>query len=206
MVAETFTSLVLRYTENISLAEKLYAELVKYYSEKGRHYHNLDHLNSLLLQILPLTDHLKDLDSVLFALYYHDAVYRVLRKDNEERSAILAHKRLSTLNLQRDRIETCKKHILATKIHEFSDNTDTNFFTDADLSILGQNWLTYKAYAEAVRKEYAIYPDLIYKPGRKKVLEHFLQMAKIFKTETFFAKFEQQARLNLKRELQELAT
>jgi predicted metal-dependent HD superfamily phosphohydrolase len=206
VVAETFTSLVLRYTENIPLVERLYAELAKYYSEKGRHYHNLGHLNSLLLQILPLADQLKDLDTVLFALYYHDAVYRVLRKDNEEKSATLAGKRLTTLNLPLNKIETCKKHILATKVHQSSEDSDTNFFTDADLSILGQDWITYKGYAEAVRTEYSIYPDLIYKPGRKKVIEHFLRMEKIFKSEAFFAKFEQQARLNLNSELLELSS
>ena len=206
MVAETFRSLVSRYSQDGTLTEVLYSELVKSYSERSRHYHNLDHLNSLLQQILPLADQLRDLDTVLFALYYHDAVYRVLRKDNEEKSAQLAQKRLTLLNLPGNRIETCKQHILATKAHGVSNNTDTNFFVDADLSILGQDSLTYKAYSEGVRKEYSIYPDIIYKPGRKKVLEHFLQMEKIYKTEPFFAKFESQARMNLKIELEELLT
>ncbi len=117
MVAETFTSLASRYTESIPLVEKLYTELVKHYSEKGRFYHNLDHLNSLLQQILPLADLIKDLDMVLFAVYYHDVVYRVLRKDNEEKSTLFAEKRLNTLNVKTNRIELCTKHILATKAH-----------------------------------------------------------------------------------------
>jgi len=206
VVAETFMSLVSRYTQDRALTEKLYLELVKSYSENGRHYHNLSHLNSLLQQILPLADQLKDLDTVLFALYYHDAVYRVLRNDNEERSARLAQKRLTILNIHSNRIEICKQHILATKAHGMSNNSDTNYFVDADVSILGQDSVTYKGYSEGVRKEYSIYPDIIYKPGRKKVLEHFLQMEKIYKTEPFFAKFESQARINLKRELEELRT
>ena len=205
MVAETFTSLASRYTESIPLVEKLYTELVKHYSEKGRFYHNLDHLNSLLQQILPLADLIKDLDMVLFAVYYHDVVYRVLRKDNEEKSALFAEKRLNTLNVKTNRIELCNKHILATKAHRVSDDSDTNFFTDADLAVLGQDWSAYKIYTEGVRKEYWIYPDIIYKPGRKKVVEHFLRMEKIYKTEPFSAKFENQARLNLKRELEALA-
>lgn len=201
VIAETFNGLVGRYTEDTALIEKLWTELAGYYSEKGRHYHNLDHLNALLGQILSQKDRVKDLDAILFALYYHDAVHRVSRKDNEERSALLAHKRLGVLKLQKDRIEVCKKHILATKAHEFSDNADTNLFTDADLSILGQDWDTYRDYAEKIRREYSIYPDLVYNPGRKKVLEHLLQMEKIYKTDPFFAKFEHQARLNLRKEL-----
>jgi len=205
VVAETFTSLASRYTESIPLIEKLYSELVKHYSEKRRFYHNLDHLNSLLQQILPLADLIKDLDMVLFAVYYHDVVYRVLRKDNEEKSALFAEKRLNTLNVKTNRIALCNKHILATKTHQISDDSDTNFFTDADLAVLGQDWSAYKIYAEGVRKEYWIYPDIIYKPGRKKVVEHFLRREKIYKTEPFSAKFENQARSNLKRELDEVA-
>ena len=206
MVAETFTSLMSRYTQDRAVSKKFYSELVTSYSEKGRHYHNLNHLESLLQQILPIADQLRDLDTVLFALYYHDAVYHVLRKDNEERSARLAQKRLTILNFDSNRIEICKQHILATKTHGLSNDSDTNFFVDADLSILGQDSLTYKRYAEGVRKEYSIYPDIIYKPGRKKVLTHFLEMEKIFKTEPFFARFESQARINLKTELEALLT
>jgi len=206
VVSETFKSLTSRYTESIPLVEKLYTELVKHYSEKGRFYHNLNHLNSLLQQILPLADLIKDLDMVLFAVYYHDVVYSVLRKDNEEKSALFADKRLNALNVKVNRIALCNKHILASKAHRVSDDSDTNFFTDADLAVLGQDWSAYKIYTEGVRKEYWIYPDIIYKPGRKKVVEHFLRMGKIYKTEPFYAKFENQARLNLKRELEELAT
>ncbi len=71
---------------------------------------------------------------VLFAVYYHDVVYRVLRKDNEEKSALIAEKRLNTLNVKTNRIELCTKHIVATKAHRRSDDPDTNFFTDADLA------------------------------------------------------------------------
>jgi predicted metal-dependent HD superfamily phosphohydrolase len=159
----------------------------------------------LLLQILPLGSQLEDMDAALFALYYHDIVYRILRGDNEERSAKLASHRLKVLGLEGNRIDRCKNHILATKSHALSHDTDTNLFTDADLSILGQDWLTYESYTQAIRREYAIYPNVIYKPGRKKVIEHFLRMENIFKTETFSAKYEQQARLNLTRELEELA-
>jgi predicted metal-dependent HD superfamily phosphohydrolase len=61
--------------------------------------------------------------------------------------------------------------------------------------------VTYTQYYQAVRKEYAIYPDLIYNPGRKKVLQHFLSMENIFKTTFFIEKFETTAKLNLQREI-----
>jgi predicted metal-dependent HD superfamily phosphohydrolase len=85
-----------------------------------------------------------------------------------------------------------------------SENTDTNLFTDADLSILGQPWETYLAYAQNVRKEYGQYPKIIYRSGRKKVLRHFLEMERIFKTEYFFEKYEICARKNIEQELENL--
>ena len=42
-----------------------------------------------------------------------------------------------------------------------------------------------------------MYPKLIYKPGRQKVLNHFLQMPTNYKTEYFIEKNEQQARNNI---------
>ena len=94
-----------------------------------------------------------------------------------------------------------KRGIKCTKSHEFSDS-DTNYFTDADLSILGKSWKTYEEYYQQIRKEYKIYPDFIYNSGRKKALQHFLKMDRIFKTDYFFEKYEIQARENLQNELQ----
>ena len=48
------------------------------------------------------------------------------------------------------------------------------------------------------------YHDIIYKPGRQKVLKHFLAMNRIYKTDHFFKKYEPQARINLANELSRL--
>ena len=137
-------------------------------------------------------------------MYYHDIVYDVLKKNNEERSALLAEKRLTVLQIPRKSIESCTRHILATKAHQTNEDPDTNFFTDADLSILGSDWDAYNTYRHQVRKEYSVYPDILYKPGRRKVLQHFLQMERIFKTDPFFDKYEGRAKFNLEKELIEL--
>lgn len=81
-----------------------------------------------------------------------------------------------------------------------NDDKEINLFTDADLSILGSVQSVYVNYAKQVRQEYSIYPDFMYRPGRQKVLNHFLQMKKIFKTDVFFNKYEAQARINLQHE------
>jgi predicted metal-dependent HD superfamily phosphohydrolase len=143
-------------------------------------------------------------DVVLFSLFYHDVIYNAQKSDNEERSADLAEKRLQQISVPKLMVENCKTQILATKKHVVSSDLDVNIFTDADLSILGSEWSLYSVYFKQVRKEYSIYPDLIYNPGRKKVLLHFLQMERIFKTDYFNSKFELQAKQNLKQELEVL--
>jgi len=122
----------------------------------------------------------------------------------EEESASLAETRMNKIGVGEEDIKQCVNQILATKSHKVDDNPDTNIFTDADLSILGREWEDYEAYCKKVRKEYAIYPMVLYKKGRKKVLKHFLEMDQIFKTEVFSEKYEKQARENLKRELENL--
>ncbi len=200
----TFLTLVNQHTPDVVLANNLWDEIKRSYSNKKRHYHNLFHLNHLLGQLLSVRDSIANWDAVLFALYYHDIVYDPLKKNNEEKSAVMAEKRLSTLKIPRESIDSCTRHIQATRVHQKSDDSDTNFFTDADLSILGSEWNAYDVYRHQVRREYSAYPDILYKPGRRKVLQHFLQMERIFKTNTFFDKYENRAKFNLEKELNQL--
>lgn len=199
---ETFTSLVARYSDDRQQGMNLWKELVELYSETSRYYHNLNHLEHLLSELIPYKYELNDIDALLFALYYHDAVYNVHSKDNEEKSAALAEERMISLRVPKVRIKAALHNIMATKAHILSENADTNLFTDADLSILGHSWDPYSTYQKQIRQEYSIYPDNLYNPGRRKVLEHFLAMPRIFKTLPFYDKYEHQARVNIRRELE----
>ncbi len=90
--------------------------------------------------------------------------------------------------------------------HQVSEESDTNFFIDADLAILGASEDVYREYSKRIRREYNFYPDVIYMPGRKKVLKRFLDMSTIFKTTYFQEKYEEKAKMNLKLELEVLAS
>jgi predicted metal-dependent HD superfamily phosphohydrolase len=199
-----FTQLASCYSSNNYIIEQLWNEIETAYSNPKRHYHTLHHLQHLIDELSTIKEAIQDWNTILFSVFYHDLVYNPLRRDNEERSVLIMENRLQSLDVPITVTDTCKAQILATKAHSLSADTDTNYFTDADLSILGQQWNTYKEYAAAIRKEYALYPDPLYKPGRIAVLNHFLKMDPIFKTEPFFTKYENQARQNLLQELQEL--
>ena len=203
-IEKIFYELNSKFTENSSLKEQMWSEIFINYSEKNRHYHTLSHLTCMISLLEEIKNKIKDWEAVLFAVFYHDIIYKSDSNQNEEMSADLAKLRLTGLSFPENRIRKCTSLILATKGHSNSNDNDTNLFTDADLSILGQSWDIYSEYSKQIREEYSIYPDMIYNPGRKKVLAHFLEMSPIFKTQYFFDKFEIQAKKNLIAELKSL--
>lgn len=201
MLRTTFITLVSTATAHPEKGEAFWNELSNKYGSSRRHYHNLDHLSALIEELQPCRSIVADWEILLFSVFYHDAVYNVLMHNNEEKSAALAAERLTELGIDPARVERCRQQILATKSHDDHGDNDTLLLTDADLSILGKDAAAYQTYTQQIRKEYAIYPDIVYKPGRKKVLRHFLQMDRIYKTTLFRDKYEARARINLRQEL-----
>jgi predicted metal-dependent HD superfamily phosphohydrolase len=203
MIKKEFIDSLKNYTVDSEQRLTMWNEVEKNYSKSDRHYHNLTHLNSMLTELKLYKGKFNNWDTIVFAIVYHDLVYNTLKSKNEEQSAEVAIKRLTKIAFPEKLITFCSQLILATKKHEPSDS-ETNLFTDADLSILGSDPETYKAYSKQIRLEYSIYPDMMYNPGRKKVLTHFLKMDNIYKTNEFSDRYEQNAKTNLQTELNSL--
>lgn len=202
MLSSIFLSLAQRYSNNTLLTETLWNEIEINYSNTSRTYHTLTHLENLFEQLNEVKSHINDWDTILFTMFYHDIVYNPSRNDNEEQSAEVARKQLQSLSVPQEMISKCIQQIIATKSHSISPDNDTNIFTDADLSILGQDWEVYSEYSKQIRKEYSIYSDSEYNLGRKNVIKHFLDMENIFKSDIFRVKYENPARRNLLREME----
>ncbi|MDO6391211.1 hypothetical protein Q4E40_13815 [Pontibacter sp. BT731] len=201
-VKSEWDTLCLRYSSDGELIQQLWHELEKAYTARNRHYHNLDHI----AYMLELADRYKvestEFDLLLFAIFYHDIVYKSSHSDNEEQSAVMAEARLRRLGIPESDISMVKEMIIATKAHQEHTNGLINLLLDLDLAILGADKERYDRYSLGVRKEYSIYPELIYKPGRRKVLQHFLSQDQIYKTPAFQKEFEENAEANLQRELE----
>ncbi len=199
-----FSDLTSKYSDNQILKTDYWQEIEKSYSHKSRKYHNLTHLENMILELEEVKNEILDYDSLLFSIFYHDIIYKATSKDNEEKSAEFAKRRLEKINISSERISKIYNQILATKTHSKSLDSDTNFLLDSDLAILGKDWETYENYTQKIRKEYSIYPDFLYNPGRKKVLIHFLEFEEIFKTDNFKDKYEMLARENIRKEISRL--
>jgi predicted metal-dependent HD superfamily phosphohydrolase len=175
------------------------------YSGKERFYHNMQHLGLMLELQEAYKDMIDDHDSMAFAIFYHDIVYKADKTDNEEKSAMEAAIFLHQLTYGQAGISKVTSWINATKTHTNpTNNSDLNYLLDFDLSILSVPIMQYVEYARQIRQEYHMYPTLFYNPGRKKVLQHFLEMPYIYKTEVFRAMYEQTARENIKWEIGQL--
>lgn len=202
ILQDRFLQLCILFTDDQTLIQSLWKEIEKKHSEKGRYYHNLSHLENMFQELETVKHHISDFITVSFSVFYHDIIYDATSRSNEEKSAGTAEKRLKEIGVPHDTILKISKQILATKSHQRSEDEDTHYLLDADLSILGKDFATYLAYTKMIRKEYSIYPDFLYKPGRKKVLQHFLELEDIFKTEYFKGQYEIQSKKNITAEIQ----
>ncbi|AEV97301.1 hypothetical protein A4D02_16970 [Niastella koreensis] len=194
-----------KYCNDRDLIDRFFNEIVRKYTSSRRHYHNLQHIQALLDLRDNYAAQLMDADVVAFSVFYHDIIYNVLRKDNEPRSAQVAIKRLQALSVPPEKTEQVKLYIDATQTHAITATVthtgDLQLFLDFDMSILGAGWAAYEAYTQQVRREYRIYPDKIYYPGRKQFLQHCLQAGHLFQTPVFRDRYEARARENIKQEL-----
>lgn len=194
-----FAELTLKIGFTQQKINTLWLALEKAYTGKSRYYHNLTHLQEMITAYQEYQSYLQYPDEVLFAIFYHDFIYKTTRKDNELQSAEYA---VSLLQPQHNLNQTLVfDMIVATQHHQHHEEEDINWLIDFDLKILSKSWEDYQIYCGQIRKEYKIYPDILYKPGRKKALENFLEHEFIYQTETFRNRYEQQARTNIQKEI-----
>jgi predicted metal-dependent HD superfamily phosphohydrolase len=183
------------------LAGKVFADLASLYAEDHRKYHNISHIDRML-GWLDATGERND--SVELAIWFHDAVYDPLGKDNEALSARYFTDHLGsyvTASLNED----VERLILATDASRpRTGREDENLIIDIDLSILGASPKDYAAYRVAIRSEYSAVPEGKFTAGRAAILRRFLSQP-IYST-GFFGQLESQARLNIQDELESLET
>lgn len=176
--------------------------LLARWNEPHRRYHTVDHLTAVLTRIDELGSHADDLAVVQLAAWFHDAVYRPDRSENEERSAALAERALPELGIGPARTAEVARLVRLTVNHDPTpDDPDGEVLCDADLAVLAGSPDDYAAYAAAVRAEYAFVPDPDFAAGRAAVLRQLLALPHLFRTPLGYDRWEHLARRNLTTEL-----
>ncbi|UTW66004.1 hypothetical protein KFE94_15295 [bacterium SCSIO 12643] len=202
---EVYIQLCLNYLNDRDLINLQWTKIEKAYTDSKRYYHGLRHIEHIWIELNKVKENVRNWNVILFTMFYHDIVYKAHKQNNEEASAEFAQKVMRKLSVGEEDIDLCYQQILATKSHIKSTDSDTNYFVDTDLAILGSSGEIYQNYTFQIRKEYSIYPDILYKPGRRKVIQHFLNQEQIFKTDFFRDLYESKARQNLSNELNSLS-
>ncbi|UGY92094.1 hypothetical protein [Streptomyces gobiensis] len=178
-------------------------DLLARWAEPQRRYHTTEHLITVLDHIAELAAHAADPDAVLLAAWFHDAVYRPDRSENEERSAALAERALTQAGVPTDRTAEVARLVRLTVTHNPAEgDTNGEVLCDADLAVLAGTPEEYATYAAAVREEYAFVPDELFLPGRAAVLRQLLGLPRLFRTPYGQRHWEHTARRNLTTELE----
>ncbi len=180
-------------------------ELLRRWSEPQRRYHSVAHLRAVLGHVDELAGHAADPDTVRLAAWFHDAVYRPDRTENEERSAALAVRALTAAGLPAERVTEVERLVLLTVDHDPAPgDRDGEVLCDADLAVLGGTPEAYAAYAAAVREEYGFVPEPDFRAGRTAVLRHLLALPALYRSPAARERFTGAARTNLTAELDTL--
>lgn len=175
----------------------LHDELVAAYQEPQRHYHSLQHLIECLAHFDPVRGQAMYPGEVAMALWFHDAVYDVKGKSNEQKSADWAGSALSEAGASQATQNRVRQLIMATKHDAETSEPDQQLLVDIDLAILGAAPERFAEYDRQVRAEYSWVPGFVYNIKRKAVLKSFLARQSIYRTKHFRELYEARARCNL---------
>lgn len=184
-----------------------YAEnLLERWAEPQRKYHTTAHLTAVLDGIDVLAAHAAAPELVRLAAWFHDAVYRPDRSENEERSAALAERALPEAGVPAGATAEVARLVRLTVTHDPADgDRNGEVLCDADLAILATGPEAYARYTSQVREEYGFVPDDLFREGRSEVLRQLLGLPRLFRTPYGAEQWEDRARRNLATELELLA-
>jgi predicted metal-dependent HD superfamily phosphohydrolase len=181
--------------------------LLARHREAHRHYHGIAHVAWVVRHVGELAAETtpEDLDAIVAAAFYHDAVYDPERADNEAVSAALARRDLEALGWSGARADAVAQMIEATAGHRDPPDLDTAILLDADLAVLGADPAGYGEYARGVRAEYHHLDEASWRRGRAAVLHGFLDRDAIYATGAGRRRWEERARGNISAELATLS-
>ncbi|MGX1222682.1 HD domain-containing protein [Streptomyces ambofaciens] len=181
-------------------------DLLARWQEPHRRYHTLTHLTAVLDRVDVLAEHADDVDAVRLAAWFHDAVYRPDRSENEERSARLAERALPEAGVSAAKTAEVARLVRLTVTHApADDDRDGQVLCDADLAVLASPPSAYAAYTAAVREEYHFVPNAAFREGRAAILRQLLDLPSLFHTPHGRREWEATARHNLAGELEMLS-
>jgi predicted metal-dependent HD superfamily phosphohydrolase len=208
--------------------------LVPLYSAHKRYYHNLDHINFCLGQLEWARKQREfrsfqlqwDWEPLEGGIWYHDPIYNPYAQQESlgysERESIKLLEYMARswfnqlhgihwslveafLNKAKDAVEVTAHH-LKYKPDDFSEAQQ--LMADIDLAALGLPWDAFLRNTENVCKEYEMSDSVVERgriaEGNAVFLAKMLERPRLYYTEAFYQKYEEQARENIAQRIREV--
>ncbi len=186
---------LVQHAPNDSL--RIHQLLINAYNEKQRVYHTQQHIEDCLELFDEIKNQLEDPDSVELAIWFHDVIYKINSRENEQLSADLF------MNLSEDILKPSLRHrvyqhIIAT-LHNGSEmlEHDSRYMVDIDLSSFGMPWDKFLQNSRAVRQEMEHIPDEEFYPKQCAFQQSLLKHGRFYQTDYFFRHYEENALNNI---------
>ena len=182
----------------------IHRQIVKGYGEPQRRYHTLAHVAHCLTQF----DHCKSLarnpDALEIAVWFHDVIFEPGRPDNEALSARLYQDLSAGIHANEMR-QLIDRLIMAT-LHDGSSlgDADASYMVDIDLSSFGLDWDAFLLDSQNLREENPNLSDSDYYRKLRKFHSSLLARPRFFLSDFFYQRYEQQARDNVSRYLEQV--
>jgi predicted metal-dependent HD superfamily phosphohydrolase len=206
-------------------ASQIYDELITIYSTPDRTYHTTTHIENMirtiyeLLNIYSFDNHNIKKAELIFAAFFHDAIYNPTKHDiiisedqysDEILSANIAIKSLKFMGLDNsDSLSRINELILLTDGHQLNpklhiETLIQEIFIDSDISILGTSEPKYYDYKTGIQAEYVHINFDRFTASRLEFLTHYIKKKAIFNTEYMNQMYNKQAYININGEITEL--
>lgn len=200
----------------MQLPVEQWAAIEAAYATPPRAYHDLRHVQAVLghyFDVAAGPGWVQPVE-VWLAVLYHDAVYAPGARDNEARSAELAQQHITRwladagIDAARvgDLIRLTARHgaLASADLAGDPHPADARHFLDCDMAILGAEPTMFAAYDRAITNEYrGVVPAWLFKLNRRRFLKVLLARERIFLSDFFHARLDAQARINLRRAVNE---
>lgn len=194
----------------IAMPPQAMAELEIFYATPPRAYHNFGHVQEVLRHYAEVTEGpgwTRPIEPYL-AVLYHDAIYDAGRKDNESRSAELAVEKIArwlpVAGVDSARVAQLINYTARHGQLDAADvDRDAALFLDCDMAILGAEPAAFDAYDRGIAAEYRHVPRWLFKLNRRRFLKALLARERIFLSDFFHGRYDAQARINLRRAINE---
>ncbi|MFW6242759.1 MAG: hypothetical protein ACOC2W_01225 [bacterium] len=208
---------------NIFNPTKTFFKLIKLYEESHRHYHNAQHILTLLDEHEDIQNkneyQLNYKDELELAIFFHDCVYKTNKrkyKDNEVNSSMVCLNFMEELGITKHSfINTVCTFINCTN-EDFFNNyfslpynnpnfvNDVKYLYDLDRQILGAyDYNIFLFYSNKIKQEFPFFiRTFTFDKKRKEFLNNLLMNRPIFKTEYFRNKYEDNAIVNINKYLE----